>query len=85
MGIQDVPRKRSDPHWFEFLQFHRAAFRNYLLHYIAEVKRTNPNLVPWDQMDDRIKQYDRDAVLSIPALVRTVRGMKICRWPRDSA
>jgi hypothetical protein len=42
-GIQDVPRKPGEPHWFEFLQFHREAFRNYLRHYIAEVKRTNPD------------------------------------------
>jgi hypothetical protein len=42
-GIEDVPRKPSDPHWFEFLQFHREAFRSYLRHYIAEVKRTNPD------------------------------------------
>ena len=41
-GIQDVPRKPGDPHWFEFLQFNREAFRNYLRHYIAEVKKTNP-------------------------------------------
>lgn len=41
-GIQEVPRKPSDPHWFEFLQFHREAFRKYLRHYIAEVKKTNP-------------------------------------------
>jgi len=42
-GITDVPRKRSDPHWFEFLQFQREAFRNYLRHYIAEVKKTHPD------------------------------------------
>ena len=42
-GIQDVPRKPSEPHWYEFLQFHRQAFRNYLNHYIAEVKKTNPD------------------------------------------
>jgi len=41
-GIQELPRKPGDPHWFEFLQFHREAFRKYLRHYIAEVKRTNP-------------------------------------------
>ena len=41
-GIQDVPRKSADPHWFEFLQFNRQAFRNYLRHYIAEVKQTHP-------------------------------------------
>jgi len=42
-GIEDVPRKPGEPHWFEFLQFHREAFRNYLRHYITEVKRTNPD------------------------------------------
>ncbi|MDD4871177.1 MAG: hypothetical protein PHR77_11515 [Kiritimatiellae bacterium] len=40
-GIQDVPRKLTDPHWFEFLQFHREAFRKYLRYYIMEVKKTN--------------------------------------------
>lgn len=42
-GIQDIPRQPSDPHWFEFLQFNREAFRTYLRHYIAEVKKTNPS------------------------------------------
>jgi hypothetical protein len=42
-SIADVPRKPGDPHWFELLEFHREAFRNYLRHYIAEVKKTNPN------------------------------------------
>jgi len=42
-GIEDVPRKAGDPHWFEFLQFHREAFRQYLRHYLAEVKKTNPD------------------------------------------
>jgi hypothetical protein len=41
-GIQEVPRKPGDPHWREFLAFHREAFRNHLRHYIAEVKKTNP-------------------------------------------
>ena len=41
-GIQEVPRKPGDPHWFEWLEFHREAFRQYLRHYLAEVKRTNP-------------------------------------------
>ncbi len=41
-GIADVPRKPGEPHWYEFLQFNREAFRTYLRHYIAEVKRTNP-------------------------------------------
>jgi len=42
-GITDVPKKSSDPHWFEFLEFQRAAYRRYLNHYVAEVKRTNPS------------------------------------------
>jgi hypothetical protein len=42
-GVTDVPRKAGDPHWFEFLQFHREAFRKYLRHYLAEVKKTNPD------------------------------------------
>lgn len=41
-GIQALPKKPSDPHWFEFLQFHREAFRKYLRHYVSEVHRTNP-------------------------------------------
>ena len=42
-GIADVPRRPDDPHWFEFLQFHREAFRQYLRYYIAEVKKTHPD------------------------------------------
>jgi hypothetical protein len=42
-GIQEVPKKPGDPHWFEFLQFERQAFRNYVNHYILEVKQTNPS------------------------------------------
>jgi hypothetical protein len=41
-GFTDVPRKAGQPHWREFLEFNRQAFRNYLNHYVAEVKRTNP-------------------------------------------
>lgn len=41
-GIQEVPRKPGQPHWFEFLQFNRQAFRKYLTHYITEVKKTHP-------------------------------------------
>ncbi len=41
-GFQEVPRKPGDPHWFEFLEFNREAFRKYLRHYIAEVKKTHP-------------------------------------------
>jgi hypothetical protein len=59
-GIQDVPRKPGEPHWFEFLEFHREAFRQYLRHYIAEVKRTHPgfqicsNWAYTDHMAERV-------------------------------
>jgi hypothetical protein len=43
-GIQDTPRKPGDPHWYEWLQFNREAFRIYLRHYVAEVKKTHPGL-----------------------------------------
>jgi hypothetical protein len=41
-GLQALPKKPSDPHWFEFLQFHREAFRRYLRHYVNAVHKTNP-------------------------------------------
>lgn len=41
-GFTAIPRKSTEPHWFEFLQFQREAFRGYLRHYLAEVKRTHP-------------------------------------------
>jgi hypothetical protein len=41
-GIADIPRNPGEPHWFEFLQFHREAFRQYLRYYIAQVKKTDP-------------------------------------------
>jgi hypothetical protein len=41
-GITMIPRQSDDPHWFEFLEIHREAFRRYLRHYVTEVKRTHP-------------------------------------------
>ena len=41
-GIQEVPRKAGEPHWFEFMEFNREQFRRYLRHYIAAVKRAQP-------------------------------------------
>jgi len=43
-GIEGIPRKPSDPKWYEFLQFNRDAFRGYLRRYITEVKKTNPEM-----------------------------------------
>jgi hypothetical protein len=41
-GIATVPRKPGDPHWHEFLDFHRELFRRYLRHYVFELRRTHP-------------------------------------------
>jgi hypothetical protein len=41
--------------------------------------RTNPNLIPWVQLDNQTKKYDRDAVSAIPELLREVTSMEICR------
>jgi len=41
-GFASVPRKSGEPLWREWLEFNRQAFRGYLNHNIAEVKRTNP-------------------------------------------
>ena len=49
-GIRSVPRKPGDPHWFEFLEFHREAFRKHLRHYIKEVKSTNPGHAALQQL-----------------------------------
>lgn len=42
-GIQQIPRKPGEPHWYEWLQFNREDYRYYLRHYLAEVKRTHPD------------------------------------------
>lgn len=41
-GFDPVPRKPGEAHWFEWMEFQREAFRKYLRHYLAEVKRTHP-------------------------------------------
>ncbi len=42
-GIRDVPKSAADPHWYEWMQFHREGFRKYLRHYIASVRSEYPN------------------------------------------
>jgi len=42
-GIRKIPRKPEDPHYAEYLEFCRDAFRRYLAHWVDEVHRTNPN------------------------------------------
>ncbi len=41
-GITQLPRGPQDPHWLEWTEFHREAFRGYLRHYIAAVKQQAP-------------------------------------------
>ena len=39
----DAPLSPEDPGWFEWKQFHREAFRNYLRHYISAVRSEYPD------------------------------------------
>jgi hypothetical protein len=39
----DAPRSPQEPHWFEWKQFCREAYRKYLRHYIAAVKSEYPD------------------------------------------
>lgn len=41
-GVETAPRKPSDPNWFQFLEFNRDAFRRYLRHYVAELRKSHP-------------------------------------------
>jgi hypothetical protein len=43
-GYANVPRTRSDPHWYEWKQFHRRQFENYLRHWVDSLHAFNPNL-----------------------------------------
>ena len=40
-----------------------------LVEFMAELEKTSPYLVPYDQLSEEIKDYDRDAIRNIPALV----------------
>lgn len=42
-GITGIPRSAADPHWFEWMQFHREAFRAYMRHYVSEVHTAYPD------------------------------------------
>jgi hypothetical protein len=41
-GFADVPRTSADPHWLEWMEFHREGFRKYLRHYTASVRASYP-------------------------------------------
>ena len=42
-GIQTVPKSSGDPGWFEFCEFNRKAFREYIDHYADELHKHDPN------------------------------------------
>jgi hypothetical protein len=41
-GFEVLPKSPTEPHWAEFLEFNRAAYRRYLKHYVSEVKAAYP-------------------------------------------
>lgn len=42
-SFEEIPRKKGDPHWNEWLDFQREAFRKYLRHYVRELKQSHPD------------------------------------------
>jgi hypothetical protein len=42
-GIQTIPISERDPGWFEYSQFCREGFRQYVNHYVDELHAHNPN------------------------------------------
>ena len=41
-GILTVPHSADEKHWFEFSEFCREGFRNYLIHFVTKVHEHNP-------------------------------------------
>ena len=41
-GIQEIPKKKSDPHYDQWLEFHRMAFRRYVRKYTDALHQYNP-------------------------------------------
>ncbi|MAX24295.1 MAG: hypothetical protein CMJ19_07305 [Phycisphaeraceae bacterium] len=42
-GQKTFPTDKDDPDWFACQQFHRQGFRDYVAHYISELRKTNPD------------------------------------------
>ncbi len=42
-GIQEIPSSDKDPGWYEYSQFCRDGFRQYVNHYVDELHAHNPN------------------------------------------
>ncbi|AEI48209.1 alpha-L-fucosidase [Runella slithyformis] len=41
-GIQEIPKKKSDPNYGQWLEFHRTAFRRYVRNYTDALHQYNP-------------------------------------------
>jgi hypothetical protein len=41
-GIQSIPKSEKDTGWFEYSQFCREGFRQYVRHYVDELHKNNP-------------------------------------------
>ncbi|MBX7211543.1 MAG: NAD-binding protein [Verrucomicrobiaceae bacterium] len=48
-----------------------------------EQRRTSPHLVPWAGLSDKVREYDRATIRSIPALM-DLTGQKVCRRADDA-
>ena len=42
-GINVAPRKKTDPNYFEWMEFNRALFRKYITNYVNAAHATNPD------------------------------------------
>jgi hypothetical protein len=42
-GKDTLPTDKDDPDWYACQQFHRQGFRDYVSHYIAQMRKTHPN------------------------------------------
>ena len=42
-GAETAPRQAGDPHWNEWMDFHRDGFRRYLRHYVDELRASHPD------------------------------------------
>lgn len=43
-GLATAPKKRSDPHWLEWKNFHRRQFERYLRHWVDAIHETHPHV-----------------------------------------
>jgi len=57
-GIKEVPRKPGDPYWFEFSEFCRDGFRQYLTHYVSLVTepKSESEVRPVEPATDKEKE-----------------------------